>query len=206
MRELYFIIGFFLFSGTSVFGQGLDVLISEEKTGKRIELYAENTTKDTLNVFLLVKAEGYRRSASKPILKDIAPGAKVAMTTLIEIEGVPSHYTYDLIANKGRTDLNVTVSQDIRNIESVINNRIVVFEIPGCEKCDALKTRLEEARITHRAFNIHKDKILYKQFMSFIERSLTTETKIEFPVIWNRDHTLFGYNDLETILSKLKTD
>lgn len=47
------------------------VLISEKKTGKRLVLMAENTTADTLNVFLMVFAEGYRRSADKPILKDI---------------------------------------------------------------------------------------------------------------------------------------
>ena len=30
------------------------VLISEKKTGKRIVLFAENTTKDTLNIFFMV--------------------------------------------------------------------------------------------------------------------------------------------------------
>ncbi|NNM09630.1 MAG: hypothetical protein HKO61_10680, partial [Flavobacteriaceae bacterium] len=53
--------------------QGLKVLIKEQKSGKRLVLVAENKTQDTLNVFLMVNAEGYRRSASKPVIKNIPP-------------------------------------------------------------------------------------------------------------------------------------
>lgn len=52
------------------------VIISENKKGKRIVLMAENKTTDALNVFLMVFAEGYRRSADKPILKDLPPLSK----------------------------------------------------------------------------------------------------------------------------------
>lgn len=206
MTHRLFLLSFFLFAYGNFFGQGLQVLITEEKNGKRVELFAENKTSDTLNVFFLIKAEGYRRSAAKPILKDLPPNSKVPMTTLIELDGETSQYTYDLIINKERKDISIKFTPEARDIRSIVQDRLVLFVAPGCDKCTALSEALTEKRITHKAFDIHQDPTMYRQFMSFIERMLTSETKIKFPVIWNNDYVIFGYDELETIVDELENN
>ncbi|PKA83697.1 glutaredoxin [Ulvibacter sp. MAR_2010_11] len=190
----------FSFSGIC---QGLQVLISEEKQGKRIVLMAENKTKDTLNVFFMVNAEGYRKSASKPVIKNLPPLSKTPMLTLVELNGVASQYTYDLIINKEERNLNFTYEKQAVDIEKLIEGKLVLFATSKCEKCDALASRLKDDRIQHRVLDVTEDAILYNQFMRLIERQLTEQTKIRFPVIWNKNHVIFGYDDLETILFEL---
>ncbi len=194
----------FIIISSKGFSQGLKVLISEVKTGKRVELFAENKTQDTLNVFLMVNAEGYRRSASKPVIKNIAPGAKVPMITLIEITGKESRYTFEMIVNDKDNDVNFSYDEPERDIERVIKGQLVIFSSDGCGKCTLLSELLDAQRVQHRIFNINEDAILYGQFMSFIERRLTVETKIRFPVIWNKDDVIFGYDDLESLLKDLQ--
>ena len=187
-----------------IFSQDLKVLITEEKKGKRIVLYAENKTKDTLNVFLLVNAEGYRKSASKPVLKDIPPNTKVPMITLIELNDINKRYTYDLIVNDEKRDLSYTKEKQAKDINKIISGRLVIFSLPNCKKCDLISEKLTNDRIQHRVFNIKDNPVIYRQFMAFIERGLTEETHIKFPVIWNKDKVIFGFEDLEEIVSELK--
>lgn len=198
------IIVLFILIGSKGFSQGLKILISEVKTGKRVELFAENKTQDTLNVFLMVNAEGYRRSASKPVIKNIAPGAKVYMITLIELAGEESRYTFEMIVNDKESDINFSYDEPERDIERVIKGQLVIFSSDGCRKCTLLSELLDAQRIQHRIFNINEDAVLYGQFMSFIERRLTVETKIRFPVIWNKDDVIFGYDNVEDILRVLE--
>lgn len=199
------ILFFILFFATSLgaYAQGLKVLITEKKKGKRVVLMAENKTADTLNIFLMVNATGYRKSASKPVIKNILPGRKVPMITLIEILAEDSHYTYDLIINE--KEQNVTISHDnqVKDIEKNIKNRIVLFSKGGCEKCIALSEELTKKRIEHRVFNIQENPVIYRQFMAFIEDKLTLETKIRFPVIWNKTYTIFGFEELEEVVKNL---
>ena len=64
----------FLLTATVLgFSQSEKVSLLEENQGKRTHLFVQNHTADTLNVFLRVAAEGFRRSADKPILKDLLP-------------------------------------------------------------------------------------------------------------------------------------
>ncbi|RDK85611.1 glutaredoxin family protein [Marinirhabdus gelatinilytica] len=192
-----------LFVSLGSYAQGLKVLITEKKKGKRTVLMAENKTGDTLNVFLMVNATGYRRSADKPVLKDIPPGKKIPMITLIEIADQESSYTYDLIVNEEQRNVNITHDKQVKDIEKNIKNRLVLFSTEDCEQCTALSEALTEKRLEHRVFNINEDPVIYRQFMAFIERKLTNETKIRFPVIWNRTETIFGYEALEDIINLL---
>jgi len=202
MRKILIVL--LIISSWNGFSQGLKVLISEVKTGKRVVLFAENKTQDTVNVFLMVNAEGYRRSAAKPVIKNIAPGDNVPMITLIELDGEESKYTFEMIVNDKESDINFSYDEPERDIERVIKGQLVIFSSEGCTKCTLLSELLETQRIQHRIFNINEDAVLYGQFMSFIERRLTVETKIRFPVIWNKDEVIFGYDDLEEVLKDLQ--
>ncbi|NNJ82298.1 MAG: hypothetical protein HKP11_08905 [Flavobacteriaceae bacterium] len=198
-----FIFLFLILTSAQSMSQGLKVLIKEQKSGKRLVLVAENKTQDTLNVFLMVNAEGYRRSASKPVIKNIPPLTEVPMITLIELDGVESRYTFDLVVNEKANPMSFSYDEPERDIQRVLQGKLVVFSAEGCGKCDLLSEKLEELRIQHRVFNIKDDAVLYGQFMSFIERKLTSETKIRFPVVWNRDDVIFGFDDLDSIISRL---
>lgn len=179
------------------------VVISEEKKGKRVVLFAENKTADTLNVFLMVHAEGYRRSADKPVLIDLAPRSKIPVITLIELRNVPSSYTYELIINERRMEIEMLPEKEVIDIENALRGKLVIFTMNDCEKCELLTTLLSSERIAYSEFSIHQDASIYKQFMKFVENELTSKTRIRFPVIWNKDQTLFGYDDLEKLMHKL---
>ena len=197
------IIIFLCLCSSPLFAQGEQVVISEKKTGKRIVLRAENKTADTLNVFLMVQSEGYRRSADKPVLKNIPPNSIVPMITLIELANVPSSYSYELIVNDTKKPIELDYGKEIVDIQNAIKGKIVIFTLPNCQKCTLLSTALVNNKTTHLSFDIAKDPVLYRQFMKFIENELTAETRIQFPVIWNKDHTIFGYDNLETLIAEL---
>ncbi len=192
-----------LFASLGSYAQGLKVLITEKKRGKRIVLMAENKTSDTLNVFLMVNAEGYRKSASKPVIKNLPPLSNTPMITLIELTGQESTYTYELIVNEKELDINITHENQVTDIQQHIKGRLVIFSADGCTKCEALLAELEEDRVPHRFFNINEHPVVYRQFLSHIERDLTNQTQIKFPVIWNKGEVIFGYDNLATILKIL---
>lgn len=192
-----------ILSCQSLFSQGLKVLISEEKTGRRVELLAENKTTDTLNVLLTVNAEGYRRSSLKPIVRDIPPLKRVPMITLIELDGVESRYTFDLVVNEPGSEKLFEETSPERDIERVLANQLVIFTTENCTKCDRLIETLEQNHIQHRLFTVEEDALIYRQFMSYVERRLTSETKIRFPVIWIKEDVIFGYDDVEEIIGLL---
>ena len=200
---LKILIIFLLFFSVTIYSQDRRVILSEKKTNKRIILFAENTTKDTLNIFFIVTSEGYRKSASKPIIKNILPESKIALITLIELDNKPSSYTYELIINEQENNLSFSFDKKAKDIEKIIAGKLVLFTMDNCDTCELLSKTLESRGVSHRSFNIDKDPILYRQFMAFIEKELTQETRIKFPIIWNKDHTIFGYNDLEIMVNGL---
>ncbi len=192
----------FLFSIQS-YSQDEKVLITERKKGKKVMLFAENTTKDTLNIFLMVNAEGYRRSASKPQLQDLPPHSKTEMITLIELTDTPSSYTYDLIVNGEQQGISLTHVRGTIDIEKTIAGKLVLFSEKECEKCTLLENILISNDTQFRNLDIREDEILYDQFIAFIHKKYPAKTKIRLPVIWNKNHVIFGYDNLEKLLSEI---
>lgn len=199
------VILFFLLCWSWVsFSQNDKVIISEKKTGKRVVFTAENKTTDTLNVFIMLTAQGYRRSADRPVVMDIPPLKKVHVMTLIEMENQESSYTYNLIVNEKR-DNSITVETEpqVADIETIIKGKVILFVKSDCPKCETLSAFLFEAQLPHRVFNIDKEPKLYSQFMNFIAKELQNTTKIRFPVIWNKTYTIFGYDNLEEVVREI---
>lgn len=201
----YLFTAFILCCTMVAYSQTDRIIISEKEKGKRIVLYAENTTDETLNIFILVDANGYRRSADKPILMDIPAKRKVPVTTLIKLNQPNASYTYELIIND-ELDLtkNISYQKAAADIERVITDKLVIFSKVGCDRCKRLDDELKYRRIEYRNFNIDEDPVLYKQFMAFIQNTFTEKTQIRFPVIWNKDQAIFGYDELDDVMSKLK--
>jgi glutaredoxin len=202
MKSKVIIILLCLFS-FQLFAQGEKILISEKKRGKRVVLQAENVTSDTLNVFFMVKSDGYRRSADKPMLKDIPPHSKIKMMTLIELSNVESTYTYELIVNDKDGVKEADYVNKIIDIENVFKGKLVIFTLRNCEKCKMLLSQLSLKHIPYQSYDIAKEPLRYRQFMKYVEDELTGTTRITFPVIWNKDHPIFGYDDLSNLLVAL---
>ncbi|OAB81533.1 glutaredoxin family protein [Cochleicola gelatinilyticus] len=179
------------------------VLISEKKSGKRIILSAENTTNATLNVFFMVISEGFRRSASKPMIKDLPPKSKTHMITLIELEENPT-YTYELIINDQASPISISYENQTKDLRRVIDGKLVLFSEPGCEKCTLLENALRQRRIEHRNVNLKEDPKTHKQYLELLQNMHPDVQIQKLPTIWNRDHFIFGYEELEQILKELK--
>ena len=181
-----------------------EVIIIEKKTGKRVVLFAENKTKDTLNIFLMVNAKGYRKSASKPILKNILPNSKIAMITLIELSGETSSYTYDLIVNDKENEISISYDKIPKEIDTIIDGKLILFNGLNCEKCTLLLESIKNKSIKYQLIDINENPIFYRQFIILIEKELTLDTKLRLPLIWNKNYVIFGYDDIEIILKELE--
>ena len=188
----------------NAFAQDSRILVSEKKQGKRIVFSAENITQDTLNVFFMVRSEGYRRSADRPTIKFINPGETIQLITLIELTNVPSSYDYTLVVNDEDYSLDLTNKKNTIDIEKQISNKVVLFTEETCEKCQLLHTELDLNRIDHQVFDITKDPELYQQFIAFIEKKHPEVQAMRLPAIWNKDELLFGWDQLDEIITKLK--
>ena len=196
----------FLLTATVLgFSQSEKVSLLEENQGKRTHLFVQNHTADTLNVFLRVAAEGFRRSADKPILKDLLPHSKTKMTTLIALEGIPSTYTYDLIVNEFRDNaISVAHDSEVIDISETLNGKLVLFTKGECGKCQLLEALLTSEHIPHQNFNIEEDMALYEQLLQFLEKQNNLPETLNFPIIWDREKVLFGYEDLQEVLNRLR--
>jgi len=177
--------------------------LTAEKEGKRIELIAENHTADTLNIFLIVFAEGFRRTGSRPIIEDLLPNSKTTLKTLIEIEGKPSSYTYEFVVNGKKSNIWADVTKSDLDIERFLEGRIAIFTKKGCDKCELLISKLDAAHISAKEFDLDDDALAEIRFNTFIEKYLGNDRKVTYPVIWNRDHILFGYQNITLLMQKL---
>ncbi|WP_062059716.1 hypothetical protein [Aquimarina longa] len=89
------------------YAQEEKIYLVEEKQEKRTIIYVKNDTSESKSVFLKVNPTGYRRSAQRPMLKDIPANSKVEMLILIPLTDKESYYTYDLIINEMKEVINI---------------------------------------------------------------------------------------------------
>ena len=84
------------------------VKLIEKKTGKRLQLFAENTDSIPYVVFLRVTTQDYRRTSKRPILKEIPGNSKQLLKTLILLDGKEGNYEPTFIVNEVTTNLSIT--------------------------------------------------------------------------------------------------
>ncbi|MBW1295545.1 hypothetical protein [Aquimarina litoralis] len=85
---------------TVSFAQKKSVYLIEVVQKKRTIIYVKNDTDSDKSVFLKINPIGYRKSAQKPIIKNIPANSKIQMTILIPLTDQESSYTYNLIVNE----------------------------------------------------------------------------------------------------------
>lgn len=93
------------------FIQERKVYLVEEKLKKRTIIYVQNDTDTPKSVFLKINPTGYRRSANRPIIKNIPPLSKKQMLVLIPLKDSTPNYTYDLIINDALENMDIKRSK-----------------------------------------------------------------------------------------------
>ncbi|PKV52305.1 hypothetical protein ATE84_4416 [Aquimarina sp. MAR_2010_214] len=109
---------FFLVSCTS-YAQEKPVRLVEEKQKKRTIIYIQNDTDTDKSVFLKVNPTGYRRSAQRPIIKNIPAKSKIQMLILIPLTDVESQYSYNLIINEELETIDVKHGKNLKKKGSI---------------------------------------------------------------------------------------
>lgn len=107
-----------LISCTS-YAQEKPVRLVEEKQKKRTIIYVQNDTDTDKSVFLKVNPTGYRRSAQRPIIKNIPAKGKIQMLILIPLTNVESHYTYNLVINEELESIDVKHGKSLKKKDSI---------------------------------------------------------------------------------------
>ncbi|MFT4612728.1 MAG: hypothetical protein ACI92X_001409 [Dokdonia sp.] len=88
------------------------VKLIEKKTGKCLQLFAENTDSIPYMVFLRVTTKDYRRTSKRPILKEILGHSRQLLKTLILLNGKEGHYDATFIVNKVTTSIAIRKSKE----------------------------------------------------------------------------------------------
>ena len=136
------------------------VSIKEKTVGKRIELFAVNTSSISYDVFLMVETQDFRRSSSRPVLKTIPPNSEVKMITLIKLKGKEGKYTYTLVVNEVAYDLNVKKNHDdfeVKIDDALKTKKVTLFTKDVCDLCNQTKSLLGANYIKYDEFNIDRD-------------------------------------------------
>ncbi|WP_417620039.1 glutaredoxin family protein [Oceanihabitans sediminis] len=182
------------------------VSIKEKVTGKRVELFAINTNDISYDVFLKVNATGFRRSSSRPIIKNVPANSKVRMLTLIKLDNVASSYNYTLVVNEISVDLKIQKDKtalDLKIDKSLNSKTVTLFTKDNCLLCNQTKDLLRRNKISYEEYNIDKDSTyLIKLIKEF--KLENTHTKTQVPIIKVEDSL---YSDIKTqnqLIKKLR--
>mgnify|MGYP000751467539 CR=1 FL=1 len=161
--KLQFYVSIIYLITTTVLAQQNGVKIIEEKKAKRHLIYAENTTSEIRNVFLKVNPKGYRRTANRPLIKNIPPKSKVLLITLIPLKDIENSYTYIFTSNKEQNDLDLNRKKNDKplSLPEIMDSEVVIFTTDECNKCISLIEALKTKRIKHREVNIDKQDRFY---------------------------------------------
>jgi cobalamin biosynthesis protein CobT len=117
MKKIFSII-IFLFSFITS-AQEEPIRLVEEKQKKRTIIYVQNDTDTDKSVFLKVNPTGYRRSAQRPIIKNIPAKGKIQMLILIPLTDVESYYTYNLVVNEELETMDVKHDKSLKKKDGI---------------------------------------------------------------------------------------
>lgn len=213
----YYFISFFLFFIAFVkplVGQSQDIKppveLIEDKQPKRWNMYVQNHSDIEYEAFLLVRGEGFRRSADRPVIKKIPPKSKVLMITLIPLKGVTPTYTkiftYEeqLQSISKRKGASLEREEDHVNLLPVSPNQLTVFTEKDCEKCEYLINHLTKNRIRHRLLDVKKNSKVFDLMWSHLKDSVSGGVVVKLPVIMRRDKMYFDIFNMEHFIQNFE--
>ncbi|MFC4632376.1 hypothetical protein ACFO3O_00540 [Dokdonia ponticola] len=176
------------------------VELIEDKQPKRWTLYAQNNTDVEQEAFLMVKGEGFRRSADRPIIKKIPPHSKVVMIILIPLKGATPTYTKVFTFEEQLQTIKKRKGADQKervHLLPVNPDQFTLFVEDDCEKCTYLTKYLDRERIKHRALDIKKNNAVFDLMWSHLKDSVSGYEVIKLPVIMHKETMYFDIINME---------
>lgn len=153
---------------SNILAQEKQVRLVEDVQKKRTILYVQNDTDSDKSVFLKIDPIGYRRSAQRPIIKNIPAKSKVQMLILIPFTDVKSSYTYNLIVNEELQNIDVKRQKEKPKEVSFRDTSkydLLIYTEKNCTKCDTLTQKLKNEKIDFLEIDIDsKNNQLSPQF------------------------------------------
>ncbi len=185
---------------TGIPAQEKSVRLVEEKQKKRTIIYVQNDTDTDKSVFLKVNPVGYRKSAQRPIIKNIPAKSKVQMMILIPLTDVESNYTYDLIINQELETIDVDRSKSPKKeagVASILKAENIIFTKKDCEKCIILISKLKAKHIKFREVNIDT-KNRYREYLwELLEQDNYDKNTVGVPLGVIKGKLYYPIDDLE---------
>ena len=212
MTSLKTCISIFIFLNTlfftNILAQEKPVYLVEDVQKKRTIIYVQNDTNSDKSVFLKINPIGYRRSAQRPIIKNIPANSKVQMLILIPFTDQKSSYTYDLIVNNELE--NITANRKKRTPkkvppQTVSKFKLFVYTSPNCKRCDTLRQKLKEKEVKFLEVDINGKNNL--PISSFFWRKMKdqgyTRENIELPFVKTNKRLFYPIENLDEFVENI---
>lgn len=166
------------------------VVLIEDKQEKRWNLYAQNNTDEEQEAFLIVKGEGFRRSADRPVIKKIPPHEKVLMITLIPLKGVTPTYTKIFTYETNLQTIEKRKGEDREeyvNIRPIKEDELTLFLEEDCPKCTILVNFLNKNHIKYRRLDVRKNGKVRDFMWEHVKDKIPRSDVVTLPVVMHRD-------------------
>ncbi len=206
----YFAFCIFLFCNIpKILAQEKKVHLVEDIQKKRTIIYVQNDTDSDKSVFLKINPIGYRRSAQRPILKNIPANSKKQMIILIPFTDVPSSYTYDLIVNEKLQNIDVKRQKEKPKEvppQTVSKYNVFVYTEQNCNRCDTLKQKLKNKKIVFLEVDIDsKNNLLSPIFWKKMNNEGYTRKNIELPFVKKNKTLYHPILDFDVFIKEITT-
>ncbi|WP_298313376.1 hypothetical protein [uncultured Aquimarina sp.] len=199
-----YLISFLYFS--LVWGQEKQVRLIEDVQKKRTTIYVQNDTDIDKSVFLKINPIGYRRSAQRPVIKNIPAKSKVQMIILIPLTDVASSYTYNLIVNEELQNMEVDRTKGPKKeapLSSILKSEIIIFTKEGCEKCQLLITKLQLDHVKFREININSKNRYINYLWKLLNDKGYNKTTAQLPLSLKQGELIHPIGNIDDFVSSV---
>ena len=198
----------FLFCNISeVLAQEKQVRLVEDIQKKRTIIYVQNDTDSDKSVFLKINPIGYRRSAQRPIIKNIPANSKVQMIILIPFTDVKSSYTYNLIVNEELQNIDAKRQKQNSKETSISNTSkydLLIYTEQNCTTCDTLIQKLKDKKVDFLEIDIDsKNNLLTPQFWDAMYFKGYNRKRMRIPFAKKNGRLYHPINDFDKFISTI---
>ncbi|WP_452232605.1 glutaredoxin family protein [Lacinutrix sp. MEBiC02595] len=170
------------------------ISIKKKEKGKRVDVYAVNSSNTDYEVFIKINAVGFRKSAENMVTKAVPAKSEVKMASLIRISD-DSNVTFGMIVNEiGHDTEKVANAIDFTFDENKKNKPVIIFVKDYCSLCESTIKLFSDNNIVHTIYNIDEDKEYYQKIQQELLNRKNDKTSL-VPIIEVEDSI---YNRLES--------
>ncbi len=202
-----FLIGIFAMLMLPAISVCQEVEILDEQVGSEMLLYAKNLSKTQFEISVNIDVQGFTSKDKNPIIRTLQGDSTILLTRLMCPEGTACGYSTrlsykrSLAATTGKD--NGTKKQRTTSIQ-MNNNKINVFTMDGCGRCEFVINYLEENKIPYTELNttMHEpnNELMFEQ----LQGAGFTGTSIQMPVVVSQGNVSFNIKDLKAFVKGLK--